>query len=125
MHGMAHHEYDVWMLGIYIELEISSSSVFLDHCQASKIRTGCHLSIDFQASQTQRFKRFRLQSIETMAVAQIYSIAKVARQKLLFEARAEQHNLRRLVGHANLYDVLLLAYMQHQEETGDGPLQLV
>ena len=56
---------------------------------------------------------------------QIFTIAKVARQKLLIEARADQHNLRKLVGHANLYDVLLLAYMEHQKETGDGPLKLV
>lgn len=55
---------------------------------------------------------------------QIYTIAKVAREKLLVEARAESHNLRRLVGHANLYDVLLIAYKQHQEVTGDGPLVL-
>jgi len=41
---------------------------------------------------------------------QIYSVAKVAYSKLVSEASLKDQNLRRLVGHANLYDKLLDEY---------------
>ena len=41
---------------------------------------------------------------------QIYSVAKVAYSKLVSEAALKDQNLRRLVGHANLYDKLLDEY---------------
>ena len=45
-----------------------------------------------------------------MSEIEIYSIAKVAREKLLFEYHVKDHNLHKLVAHANLYDNLLDAY---------------
>ncbi|KAH7348798.1 hypothetical protein BKA65DRAFT_501455 [Rhexocercosporidium sp. MPI-PUGE-AT-0058] len=41
---------------------------------------------------------------------EIYSVAKVAYSKLVTEASLKDQNLRRLVGHANLYDKLLDEY---------------
>lgn len=41
---------------------------------------------------------------------EIYSVAKVAYSKLVSEAALKDQNLRRLVGHANLYDKLLDEY---------------
>jgi hypothetical protein len=35
---------------------------------------------------------------------ELYSIAKVARAKLMSEAAFKEHNLHRLVSHANFYD---------------------
>ena len=43
-----------------------------------------------------------------MGASQPYYIAQVARSKLLSEADRADHNLRQLVGHANLLDSLLL-----------------
>jgi hypothetical protein len=45
-----------------------------------------------------------------MSQIEIYTIAKVAREKLLFEYQVKDHNLHKLVAHANLYDNLLDAY---------------
>jgi hypothetical protein len=40
----------------------------------------------------------------------IYTVAKVAREKIISEAAHKDHNLRRLVGHTTLYDKLLCQY---------------
>lgn len=53
-----------------------------------------------------------------MSDIEIYTIAKVAREKLLSEYSFKDHNLQRLVAHANLYDNLLVAY---HKQGGDGP----
>jgi hypothetical protein len=42
-----------------------------------------------------------------MAQLQAYSIAELTRCKLLHEASVKNRDLRRLVGHANMYDRLL------------------
>lgn len=39
-----------------------------------------------------------------------YTVAKVARERLLIESSFKDHNLRRLVGHANLVDKFLAEY---------------
>jgi hypothetical protein len=40
----------------------------------------------------------------------IYTVAKVAREKIISEAAHKDHDLRRLVGHTALYDKLLCQY---------------
>ena len=40
----------------------------------------------------------------------IYTVAKVAREKIISEAAHKDHDLRRLVGHTTLYDKLLCQY---------------
>jgi hypothetical protein len=45
-----------------------------------------------------------------MSQLEIYHTAKLVRAKLLNEASFKDHNLFRLVGHANLYDKLVVAY---------------
>jgi hypothetical protein len=52
-----------------------------------------------------------------MSDIEIYIIAKVAREKLLWEYGFKDHNLHRLVAHANLYDNLLDAYYKQEEQT--------
>jgi hypothetical protein len=51
--------------------------------------------------------------IDTSCVASepdIYTVAKVARGKIISEASHKDHDLRRLVGHTTLYDKLLYQY---------------
>lgn len=48
-----------------------------------------------------------LYSITTMAQLHPYSIAELSRCKLLHEASVKDRDLRRLVGHVNMYDKLL------------------
>ena len=55
-----------------------------------------------------------------MSQSEIYTIAKVARAKLVCEASFKDHNLHRLVTHANLYDVLLAAYYEYDPKTDAG-----
>ena len=43
-----------------------------------------------------------------MLATEAYSLASKARAKLSFEASRADHNLRRMVGHANLLDSLML-----------------
>jgi hypothetical protein len=50
-----------------------------------------------------------------MAETQVYSIAELSRCKLLHEASVKDRDLRRLVGHVNMYDRLLDAL--NEEET--------
>lgn len=45
-----------------------------------------------------------------MSDVEIYIIAKIAREKLLSEYYLRDHNLQKLVAHANLYDNLLDSY---------------
>ena len=45
-----------------------------------------------------------------MSQLEIYHTAKLVQAKLLNEASFKDHNLFRLVGHANLYDKLVVAY---------------
>lgn len=45
-----------------------------------------------------------------MSQLEIYHTAKLVRTKLLNEASFKDHDLFRLVGHANLYDELVVAY---------------
>ena len=56
-----------------------------------------------------------------MSDFEIYTIAKVARGKLLSEYNFKDHNLHRLVAHANLYDSLLDAYHKQAEESTEKP----
>lgn len=56
-----------------------------------------------------------------MSDVEIYTIAKVAREKLLSEYSFKDHNLHRLVAHANLYDNLLDAYHKQAEEGTEKP----
>jgi len=50
-----------------------------------------------------------------MAETQVYSIAELSRCKLLHEASVKDRDLRRLVGHVNMYDRLL--DVLNEEET--------
>ncbi|KAK3933680.1 hypothetical protein QBC46DRAFT_230105, partial [Diplogelasinospora grovesii] len=54
-----------------------------------------------------------------MSVTQTYSLAHKARAKLSSEAARSNHNLRLLVGHANLLDSLMLklADTERQQES--------
>ncbi|PVH81173.1 hypothetical protein DL98DRAFT_174651 [Cadophora sp. DSE1049] len=60
---------------------------------------------------------------------EIYSVAKVAYSKLVSEASLKDQNLRRLVGHANLYDKLLDEYNncfsdeESETESWDGDVE--
>jgi len=47
----------------------------------------------------------------------IYNIARVAQAKLSSEVASRDHNLQRLVAHANLYDKILVAC--HDEDSHD------
>jgi hypothetical protein len=49
-----------------------------------------------------------------MSEVEIYTIAKVAREKLLSEYHVRDHDLQKLVAHANLYDHLLDAYYEQE-----------
>ena len=49
-----------------------------------------------------------------MSISEIYHIATIAKEKLLCEAEHKDHNLVRIVHHAQLYDMLLERY--HEEE---------
>ena len=49
-----------------------------------------------------------------MSISEIYHIASLAKEKLLSEAEHKDHNLVRIVHHAQLYDLLLEKY--HEEE---------
>ncbi|KAH7336100.1 hypothetical protein BKA65DRAFT_479021 [Rhexocercosporidium sp. MPI-PUGE-AT-0058] len=49
---------------------------------------------------------------------ELSTIAHLAQRKLLTESKSRPHNLRRLVGHANLYDKILIIY---QSDTDQPP----
>ena len=51
-----------------------------------------------------------------MSLAQTYYVAQTARGKLSKEASQADHNLRLLVGHANLLDVLMLDLADAERE---------
>jgi hypothetical protein len=51
-----------------------------------------------------------------MSVTQTYYLAHTARGKLSYEASRSDHNLRLLVGHANLLDSLMLELAQAEQE---------
>lgn len=51
-----------------------------------------------------------------MSQLEIYHTSKLVRAKLLHEASYKDHNLLRLVGHANLYDKLVVAYSNYTPE---------
>ena len=51
-----------------------------------------------------------------MSAIEIYSIAKVAREKLLSEGHLKDYDLHKLVAHATLYDNLFVAYYRQEEE---------
>lgn len=50
---------------------------------------------------------------------QLTTIAHLAQRKLITESQARPHNLRRLVGHANLYDKILVIYQSDPEQPPD------
>lgn len=50
---------------------------------------------------------------------EIYNIAKVVREKLSSEVASRDHNLQRLVAHANMYDRLLAACYDSSESETD------
>ncbi len=52
-----------------------------------------------------------------MSANTTYSLAHTARAKLLREASRPDHNLRRLVGHANLFDSLLVELDEDDQES--------
>jgi len=68
---------------------------------SSKNTSSKHLTID--TSYTSKLE----------AETELYSIAKVAYDKLVSEAATKDQNLRRLVGHANLYDKLSDEYYSY------------
>jgi len=47
---------------------------------------------------------------------ELSTIAHLAQRKLLTESKSRPHNPRRLVGHANLYDKILIIYQSDTEE---------
>src|ERR1700733_3561749 len=55
-------------------------------------------------------------SKKTMSITQTYYLAHKARAKLAFEAGRSDHNLRLLVGHANLLDSLMLELADAERE---------
>ncbi|KAK4466757.1 hypothetical protein QBC42DRAFT_63581 [Cladorrhinum samala] len=59
---------------------------------------------------------FKLRSAQKMSIAQTYFLAHKARAKLSSEAGRPDHNLRLLVGHANLLDSLMLDLAEAERE---------
>ncbi|KAL2129876.1 hypothetical protein VTI74DRAFT_7187 [Chaetomium olivicolor] len=59
---------------------------------------------------------FRPRANKKMSIAQTYFLAHKARAKLSFEAARPDHNLRLLVGHANLLDSLMLELADAERE---------
>jgi hypothetical protein len=51
----------------------------------------------------------------TISEDEKYTVAKVARERLLIESSFKDHNLRRLVGHANLVDRFLAEYQPPEQ----------
>lgn len=51
-----------------------------------------------------------------MSVTQVYSLAHTARAKLWTEASRADHNLRLLIGHANVLDSLMLELAESEQE---------
>ncbi|KAK4169347.1 protein ECM13 [Cladorrhinum sp. PSN259] len=71
------------------------------------------------ASQTQYSaptSPFKLRPVQKMSIAQTYFLAHKARAKLSSEAARPDHNLRLLVGHANLLDSLMLDLAEAERE---------
>jgi len=50
-----------------------------------------------------------------MSISEIYHIATIAKEKLLCEAEHKDHNLARIVHHAQLYDMLLEKYQEEED----------
>ncbi|KAK4241664.1 hypothetical protein C8A03DRAFT_12034 [Achaetomium macrosporum] len=59
---------------------------------------------------------FRPRANKKMSIAQTYFLAHKARAKLSYEAARPDHNLRLLVGHANLLDSLMLELADAERE---------
>ena len=58
-----------------------------------------------------------------MSISEIYQIASLAKEKLLTEAQHKDHNLVRIVHHAQLYDMLLEKYYEEEDRKGEEALK--
>ncbi|KAI3343661.1 hypothetical protein F4824DRAFT_16620 [Ustulina deusta] len=74
------------------------------------------VSTAFSSSPFHSPSPYQLQKKKTMSITQTYFLAHKARAKLSSEAARPDHNLRLLVGHANLLDSLMLDLADAERE---------
>lgn len=80
-----------------------------------RLQTSAQEPIEVEAVYSQSIRQNKRQ--KRMSLTQVYGVASTARSKLGREASRADHNLRRLVGHANLLDGLMIELAEAERES--------